>query len=111
MTQQVGGLGHWFAELRVMGLRSLAACAANRRQPANTQVNNLVDCRPNGSILDQGQTGAYPACEDAYNKYHTEMAFGASLVLATVAIVSLLLKFAVEQLMERDRSAVKGGEE
>jgi hypothetical protein len=32
-------------------------------------------------------------------------------VLATVAIVSLLLKLAVEQLMERDRSAVKGGEE
>jgi sulfate transport system permease protein len=49
--------------------------------------------------------------EDAYKQYHTEMAFGASLVLATVAIVSLLLKFAVEQLMERDRSAVKGGEE
>jgi ABC-type sulfate transport system permease subunit len=38
------------------------------------------------------------------------MAFGASLVLATVAVVSLLLKFAVERLMERDRSAVKGGE-
>jgi sulfate transport system permease protein len=45
--------------------------------------------------------------EDAYKQYHTEMAFGASLVLATVAIVSLLLKFAVEQLMERDRSPGK----
>jgi ABC-type sulfate transport system permease subunit len=35
------------------------------------------------------------------------MAFGASLVLATVAIVSLLLKFAVERLMERDKEAVR----
>ena len=39
------------------------------------------------------------------------MAFGASLVLATVAIVSLLLKFAVEQLMERDRGGVKEGDD
>jgi hypothetical protein len=111
MTQQVGGLGHWFAELRVMGLPSHAACAANRRPPANTQVNHLVDCRANGSILDQGQTCAYLACGDAYKQYHTEMAFGASLVLATVSIVSLLLKFAVEQLMERDRGGVKEGDD
>jgi sulfate transport system permease protein len=54
----------------------------------------------------RGETQTLPLfVEDAYKQYHTEMAFGASLVLATVAIVSLLLKLAVEQLMERDRRA------
>jgi sulfate transport system permease protein len=41
--------------------------------------------------------------EDAYKQYNTELAFGASLVLATVAIVSLLLKIGLERLIERDR--------
>jgi sulfate transport system permease protein len=50
----------------------------------------------------RGETQTLPLfVEDAYKQYHTEMAFGASLVLATVAIVSLLLKVAVERLMER----------
>jgi sulfate transport system permease protein len=56
----------------------------------------------------RGETQTLPLfVEDAYKQYHTEMAFGASLVLATVAIVSLLLKFAVERLMERDKEAVR----
>jgi sulfate transport system permease protein len=56
----------------------------------------------------RGETQTLPLfVEDAYKQYHTEMAFGASLVLATVAIVSLLLKVAVERLMERDKEAVR----
>jgi sulfate transport system permease protein len=63
-----------------------------------------------GNIASQTQT--LPLfVEDAYKQYNTELAFGAALVLGGVAVVSLLLKLAVEQLMERDRSAVKGGEE
>jgi sulfate transport system permease protein len=56
----------------------------------------------------RGETQTLPLfVEDAYKQYHTELAFGASLVLATVAIVSLLLKVAVERLMERDKEAVR----
>jgi sulfate transport system permease protein len=59
----------------------------------------------------RGETQTLPLfVEDAYKQYHTELAFGASLVLASVAIVSLLLKVAVEQLMERDRRAANPGE-
>ena len=59
-----------------------------------------------------GQTQTLPLfVEDAYKQYDTELAYGAALVLGGVGLVSLLLKFAVERLMERDRSAVKGGEE
>jgi sulfate transport system permease protein len=49
--------------------------------------------------------------EDAYKQYHTELAFGAALLLASVAIVSLLLKLAVERLIERDREALRSDAE
>ena len=56
----------------------------------------------------RGETQTLPLfVEDAYKQYHTELAFGAALVLASVAIVSLLLKLAVERLMERDKEAVR----
>ena len=52
----------------------------------------------------RGETQTLPLfVEDAYKQYNTELAFGASLVLATVAIVSLLLKIGLERLIERDR--------
>jgi len=57
-----------------------------------------------GNIANQTQT--LPLfVEDAYKQYHTELAFGAAMVLGGVAIVSLLLKILVEQLLERDRKA------
>jgi len=56
----------------------------------------------------RGETQTLPLfVEDAYKQYHTELAFGASLLLATVAIVSLLLKVVVERLLERDRGEVR----
>jgi sulfate transport system permease protein len=59
-----------------------------------------------GNITNQTQT--LPLfVEDAYKQYHTEMAFGAAMVLGGVAIVSLLLKLLVEQLLERDRRAAR----
>ena len=45
--------------------------------------------------------------EDAYKQYHTELAFGAATVLGGVAIVSLLLKIAVERLLEHDKKAIR----
>lgn len=52
-----------------------------------------------------GQTQTLPLfVEDAYKQYHTELAFGAATLLGGVAIVSLLLKLAVERLLENDRS-------
>lgn len=45
--------------------------------------------------------------EDAYKQYHTELAFGAATVLGGVAIVSLLLKIAVERLLEHDKAALR----
>jgi sulfate transport system permease protein len=52
----------------------------------------------------RGETQTLPLfVEDAYKQYNTELAFGASLVLASVAIVSLLLKIGLERLIERDR--------
>jgi len=57
-----------------------------------------------GNIANQTQT--LPLfVEDAYKQYHTELAFGAAMVLGGVAIMSLLLKILVEQLLERDRRA------
>jgi sulfate transport system permease protein len=51
-----------------------------------------------------GQTQTLPLfVEDAYKQYHTELAFGAAMVLGGVALVSLLLKVLVEQLLEHDR--------
>lgn len=51
----------------------------------------------------RGETQTLPLfVEDAYKQYHTELAFGAAMVLGGIAIVSLLLKIAVEQLLERD---------
>jgi sulfate transport system permease protein len=60
----------------------------------------------------RGETQTLPLfVEDAYKQYHTELAFGAALLLASVAIVSLLLKLAVEQLIERDRESLRSDAE
>lgn len=48
--------------------------------------------------------------EDSYKQYHTELAFGAATVLGGVAIVSLLLKIAVERLLEHDKEAMRQGD-
>ena len=59
-----------------------------------------------GNIRAQTQT--LPLfVEDAYKQYQTELAFGAAMVLGGVAIVSLLLKLLVEQLMEQDKKAAR----
>lgn len=59
-----------------------------------------------GNIANETQT--LPLfVEDAYKQYHTELAFGAAMVLGGVAIVSLLLKMLVEQLLESDKKAVR----
>jgi len=55
-----------------------------------------------------GQTQTLPLfVEDAYKQYQTELAFGAAMVLGGVAIVSLLLKVLVEQLLEGERKTSK----
>jgi len=47
-----------------------------------------------------GQTQTLPLfVEDAYKQYDTELAYGAALVLGGVALVSLLLKLLVEQML------------
>jgi sulfate transport system permease protein len=47
-----------------------------------------------------GQTQTLPLfVEDAYKQYQTELAYGAALVLGGVALVSLLLKLLVEQMI------------
>jgi sulfate transport system permease protein len=59
-----------------------------------------------GNIV--GQTQTLPLfVEDAYKQYHTELAFGAAMVLGGVALVSLLLKVLVEQLLEHDRRSTR----
>ena len=56
-----------------------------------------------------GQTQTLPLfVEDAYKQYDTELAFGAATVLGAVAIVSLLLKIAVERLLEHDKALLRG---
>jgi sulfate transport system permease protein len=56
----------------------------------------------------RGETQTLPLfVEDAYKQYHTEMAFGAAMVLGGVAIVSLLLKMLVERLLEHDRKLIR----
>ena len=47
--------------------------------------------------------------EDAYKQYHTEQAFGAATLLGGVALLSLLLKMVVENLMENERKALRTG--
>jgi sulfate transport system permease protein len=55
----------------------------------------------------RGETQTLPLfIEDAYKQYHTELAFGAALLLGGVAIVSLLLKILVEQIMEGSRKSI-----
>jgi sulfate transport system permease protein len=59
-----------------------------------------------------GETQTLPLfVEDAYKQYHTELAFGAAMVLGGVALVSLLLKVLVEQLLEQDRRSARVGQE
>lgn len=54
----------------------------------------------------EGQTQTLPLfVEDAYRNYQTELAFGAAMVLGGVAIVSLLPKILVEQLLAQDKQA------
>jgi sulfate transport system permease protein len=56
----------------------------------------------------RGETQTLPLfVEDAYKQYHTELAFGAAMVLGGIAIVSLLLKILVEQLLEQDKKAAR----
>jgi sulfate transport system permease protein len=56
----------------------------------------------------EGLTQTLPLfVEDAYKNYQTELAFGAAMVLGGVAIVSLLLKLLVEQLLEQDKRAAR----
>jgi len=56
----------------------------------------------------RGETQTLPLfVEDAYKQYQTELAFGAAMVLGGVAIVSLLLKVLVEQLMEHDKKMAR----
>jgi sulfate transport system permease protein len=55
----------------------------------------------------RGETQTLPLfVEDAYKQYHTELAYGAALLLGGVAIVSLLLKILVEQIMEGSRKSI-----
>ncbi|MCP9915681.1 sulfate ABC transporter permease subunit CysW [Cyanobium sp. ATX 6F1] len=55
-----------------------------------------------------GKTQTLPLfVEDAYKQYHTELAYGAALILGGVAIVSLLLKLLLEHLLEQDKKAVR----
>jgi sulfate transport system permease protein len=59
-----------------------------------------------------GETQTLPLfVEDAYKQYHTELAFGAAMVLGGVALVSLLLKVLVEQLLEQYRRSTRVGQE
>jgi sulfate/thiosulfate transport system permease protein len=54
----------------------------------------------------RGETQTLPLfVEDAYKQYETELAYGAAMILGGVAIVSLLLKFALERLLEQDKRA------
>jgi sulfate transport system permease protein len=60
----------------------------------------------------RGETQTLPLfVEDAYKQYQTELAFGAAMVLGAVAIVSLLLKLLVEQLLESEKRASNVQEE
>ena len=53
-----------------------------------------------------GQTQTLPLfVEDAYKQYDTELAYGAALVLASVGLLSLLLKLFVEQMLSGNREA------
>jgi sulfate transport system permease protein len=55
----------------------------------------------------RGETQTLPLfVEDAYKQYQTELAYGAALLLGGVAIVSLLLKILVEQIMEGNRMSI-----
>jgi ABC-type sulfate transport system permease subunit len=67
---------------------------ATDHHPTSAARNVLLAHRP------AGQTQTLPLfVEDAYKQYDTELAYGAALVLAGVALVSLLLKLVVEQVL------------
>ncbi|MFN9692255.1 MAG: sulfate ABC transporter permease subunit CysW [Synechococcaceae cyanobacterium] len=62
----------------------------------------------------RGETHTLPRfIVDAYKQYHTAQAFAAASLLGGVALLSLLLKMVVENLMENERKALRssGGEE
>jgi sulfate transport system permease protein len=55
-----------------------------------------------------GKTQTLPLfVEDAYKQYHTELAYGAALILGGVAIISLLLKLLLEHLLEQDKKEAR----
>jgi sulfate transport system permease protein len=56
----------------------------------------------------RGETQTLPLfVEDAYKQYQTELAYGAAMILGGVAILSLLLKFVVERLLDQDKRAAR----
>ncbi len=56
----------------------------------------------------RGETQTLPLfVEDAYKQYQTELAYGAAMILGGVAILSLLLKFLVERLLDQDKRAAR----
>ena len=60
----------------------------------------------------RGETQTLPLfVEDAYKQYHTELAYGAAMVLGGVALISLLLKMLVENLLENDKKALRAESE
>lgn len=60
----------------------------------------------------RGETQTLPLfVEDAYKQYHTELAYGAAMVLGGVALISLLLKMLVEHLLENDKKALRAERE
>ena len=60
----------------------------------------------------RGETQTLPLfVEDAYKQYHTELAYGAAMVLGGVALISRLLKMLVEQLLENDKKALRAESE
>jgi sulfate transport system permease protein len=57
----------------------------------------------------RGETQTLPLfVEDAYKQYNTELAYGAAVLLMGVAVVSLVLKILLEQILEQDKAARAG---
>ncbi len=57
----------------------------------------------------RGKTQTLPLfVEDAYKQYNTELAYGAAVLLMGVAVVSLVLKILLEQILEQDKAARAG---
>ena len=60
----------------------------------------------------RGKTQTLPLfVEDAYKQYSTELAYGAAVLLMGVAIVSLVLKLLLENVLENDKKALRAESE